>query len=86
MNDVNVKKLITQLYCYNLCIVFLQTLLHPYFFTEPLPAHHLELPIPQRTSKKMHRAHQTHEYNVDAPIEKVLVDPELIAPHVTKKP
>ena len=73
------------LICLKPLLLSFQALLHPYFFTEPLPAHHLELPIPQRTSKKMQRAHQAREYNIDAPIEKVLVDPELIAPHIAKK-
>ncbi|KAI0231681.1 Cyclin-dependent kinase 20 [Lamellibrachia satsuma] len=62
-----------------------EALLHPYFFSEPLPAHHSELPIPQRTSKKMRRVHQAHEYNVDTPLVESLLDPDLIAPHVHVK-
>ena len=62
--------------------ISLQALLHPYFFAEPLPAHHSELPIPQRTSKKMRRVHQAHDYNVDTPLAESLLDPDLIAPHV----
>lgn len=61
-----------------------EALLHPYFFTEPLPAHHSELPIPQRSSRSLQRRQNTHQYNVDAPLEKTLIDPELLAPHVVK--
>ena len=60
-----------------------QALLHPYFFTEPLPAHHSELPIPQR-SKKIRHMQQAHDYKVDTPLEKSLVDPELLAPYACK--
>lgn len=56
-------------------------LLHQYFFMEPLPAHHSELPIPSRMSKKQHRMRHPHEYNVDAPLDGSLVDPRLLAPH-----
>jgi cell cycle related kinase len=59
-------------------------LLHPYFFTEPLPAHHSELPIPQRSKRGLPRRQQTHEYNFEIPLEKSLIDPELLAPHVVK--
>ncbi|XP_042201454.1 cyclin-dependent kinase 20 isoform X2 [Callorhinchus milii] len=38
-----------------------QALLHPYFFTEPLPAHHSELPIPHRGTAKTRQALQ-HQY------------------------
>ncbi|XP_064632586.1 cyclin-dependent kinase 20-like [Lineus longissimus] len=61
-----------------------QALLHPYFFTEPLPAHHSELPIPQR-SKKMRHIQQAHDYNTDVPLEKSLIDPDLIAPFTQKE-
>merc|ERR1712142_547765 len=33
-----------------------KALLHPYFFTEPLPAHHSDLPIPQRNRTERQRA------------------------------
>ncbi|KAK7481799.1 hypothetical protein BaRGS_00026946 [Batillaria attramentaria] len=61
-------------------------LLHPYFFTEPLPAHHSELPIPQRSSKRggLHLKHVTHDYNVDLPLQEIIIDPDLLAPHVIK--
>ncbi|XP_064605348.1 cyclin-dependent kinase 20-like [Liolophura sinensis] len=55
-------------------------LLHPYFFTEPLPAHHFELPIPQRT-RRLHRRQHAHDYNIDTPLEKSLVDPDFLAPY-----
>ncbi|BFZ17989.1 hypothetical protein BsWGS_21028 [Bradybaena similaris] len=51
-----------------------KALLHPYFFTEPLPAHHSELPIPQRT-----RERRVHQYNLDLPLSESLVDPDLLA-------
>ncbi|XP_067683166.1 cyclin-dependent kinase 20-like [Haliotis asinina] len=62
-----------------------EALLHPYFFTEPLPAHHSELPIPQRTRRSgLQHKHQTHEYTMDTPLEDSLLDPELIAPHAIR--
>ncbi|XP_071960531.1 cyclin-dependent kinase 20-like [Antedon mediterranea] len=57
-------------------------LIHPYFFTEPLPAHHSELPIPQRSRRMRHRTQHTKEFDVDCPLEQSLVNPEWIAPHV----
>lgn len=63
-----------------------KALLHPYFFTEPLPAHHSELPIPQRSSRRsgLQLKHQAHEYNLDTPIGESIIDPDLLAPHVIK--
>ncbi|KAL5014199.1 hypothetical protein ScPMuIL_008469 [Solemya velum] len=61
-----------------------EALLHPYFFTEPLPAHHSELPIPQRSRRGIPRRQQTHLYSMDTPLEKSLIDPEQLAPHVVK--
>ncbi|XP_054859623.1 cyclin-dependent kinase 20 [Eublepharis macularius] len=58
-----------------------QALLHPYFFTPPLPAHHSELPIPQRGGKKTCPQHQ-REFHVEQPLEEALVDRELIAPYL----
>lgn len=55
-----------------------EALMHQYFFHEPLPAHHSELPIPQRTSRRARRMQQAHEYNVDAPLNNSLLDPLLI--------
>ncbi|CAH1785058.1 unnamed protein product [Owenia fusiformis] len=62
-----------------------EALLDPYFFTEPLPAHHSELPIPQRSGRKMRRVQQAYEYNIEAPLEESLIDPDILAPHVLKK-
>ncbi|KAH9502333.1 Cyclin-dependent kinase 20 [Bulinus truncatus] len=62
-----------------------KALLHPYFFTEPLPAHHSELPIPQRSNRSgLQLKHQTHEYNLDVPITDSLIEPLLIAPHIKR--
>ncbi|KAJ8257780.1 hypothetical protein GJAV_G00189610 [Gymnothorax javanicus] len=56
-----------------------QALLHPYFFTDPLPAHHSELPIPQRGGKRSHqRLQPPYEFSVDRPLHDSLVDPGLI--------
>ena len=54
-------------------------LLHRYFFTEPLPAHHSELPIPQRARRNTARHRPNFkEYDVDVPVEDSLLDPALI--------
>jgi cell cycle related kinase len=47
-------------------------ILHPYFYVEPLPCHHTDLPIPRRGKKT-----QTYEYDLEKPIEESLVDPDL---------
>ncbi len=57
-----------------------KALLHSYFFAEPLPAHHSELPIPERTHKARHLLQHVHEYNIDAPLEDSLVPPAAIPP------
>ncbi|XP_075774577.1 cyclin-dependent kinase 20 isoform X1 [Pelodiscus sinensis] len=57
-----------------------QALLHPYFFTPPLPAHHSELPVPPRGSRKGPQ-HQ-RDFRVERPLEESVVDPELVAPYV----
>jgi len=51
---------------------------HAYFFTEPLPAHHSELPIPQR-QRRVGQHHQPYEFNVDASFDDCVVAPELLA-------
>ncbi|XP_061470049.1 cyclin-dependent kinase 20 isoform X2 [Rhineura floridana] len=59
-----------------------QALLHPYFFTPPLPAHHSELPIPQRGGKKArHGPQHQHDFHVEQPLEESVVDLELVAPY-----
>jgi len=50
-----------------------KALLHPWFFTEPLPAHHSELPIPSRQQKKG----ITHDIDIDIPIESKMINPRL---------
>ncbi|XP_032094849.1 cyclin-dependent kinase 20 isoform X3 [Thamnophis elegans] len=58
-------------------------LLHPYFFTPPLPAHHSELPIPQRGGKKIRQGLQhQRDFHVEQPLEGSVVDLELVAPYV----
>jgi len=52
-------------------------LYHPYFFTQPLPCHHIDLPIPMR-SNKLH----TYEFDLDKPVQDSIIDPDLIAPYV----
>ncbi|KAG8129820.1 hypothetical protein E2320_016481 [Naja naja] len=60
-----------------------QALLHPYFFTPPLPAHHSELPIPQRGGKKIRQGLQhQRDFHVEQPLEGSVVDLELVAPYV----
>jgi cell cycle related kinase len=49
-------------------------LLHPYFYLEPLPCHHTDLPIPKR-GKKMH----TYEYELDKPLIESIIDPDQLA-------
>uniref|UniRef100_A0A673JUP7 Cyclin-dependent kinase 20 n=1 Tax=Sinocyclocheilus rhinocerous TaxID=307959 RepID=A0A673JUP7_9TELE len=59
-----------------------QALLHPYFFTDPLPAHHSELPIPQHGGKhSRQRMQPPYEFTVDQPLHESLVDPSLIQRH-----
>ncbi|KAF6018383.1 CDK20 [Bugula neritina] len=60
-----------------------KALLHAYFFSEPLPAHHSELPIPQR-SKKVRHPHGPN-FGVDQPITASLIDPDLISPHILRR-
>ncbi|CAD5125589.1 DgyrCDS13792 [Dimorphilus gyrociliatus] len=56
-----------------------EALLHPYFFTEPLPAHHSELPIPPRSSKKLRHMHQARDYDIEYSLEKSLIDPKKLS-------
>jgi hypothetical protein len=62
-----------------------QALLHPYFFKEPLPAHHSELPIPARNSRRLGtRAAVGKLFDTEAPLEKSLVPPNDIKPYIRK--
>ncbi|XP_043535269.1 cyclin-dependent kinase 20 [Chiloscyllium plagiosum] len=56
-----------------------EALLHPYFFKEPLPAHHSELPIPQRAGRKTLQ-HQ-HEFHIEQPLVESVTDPDLVSCH-----
>ncbi|GCB82630.1 hypothetical protein scyTo_0021662, partial [Scyliorhinus torazame] len=59
-----------------------EALLHPYFFKEPLPAHHSELPIPQRGARKTQpRLQHQHEFHIDRPLEESVTDPDLVSQH-----
>ncbi|XP_071817376.1 cyclin-dependent kinase 20-like [Apostichopus japonicus] len=60
-----------------------EALLHPYFFTEPLPAHHSELPIPRGGKRVRQRAQQAKEYNIDVPLEQTLIDPQAVAMYLS---
>ena len=54
--------------------------------SEPLPAHHSDLPIPQRNRTERQRAERGGRgFYVEA-MDAVLVNPELIAPHVPYAP
>ncbi|KAF0036077.1 hypothetical protein F2P81_011389 [Scophthalmus maximus] len=57
-----------------------QALLHPYFFSSPLPAHHSELPIPQRGGRPPRQRLQAPptDFSVDLPLQNSVVDPELL--------
>jgi len=60
-------------------------LIHMYFFRDPLPAHHSELPIPtrqRRASTLLQRrvGVDGRDFNVDLPLEKTLVDPKKLEP------
>lgn len=70
-----------QNYNYDLSPLF-QAMLHAYFFSEPLPAHHSELPIPQKSKKARHS--HTKDFGVEVPITESLIDPDLIAPHIIR--
>lgn len=63
-----------------------EALLHPYFFKEPLPAHHSELPIPARNSARRAggRPLVGRLFDTEAPLEKSLVPPQDIKPYIRK--
>jgi len=64
-----------------------EALLHPYFFTEPLPAHHSELPIPARNARKTSgRGLLRRAFDIDVPLEKSLVNPALLVHNVVGMP
>uniref|UniRef100_A0A3Q3GBI4 Uncharacterized protein n=1 Tax=Labrus bergylta TaxID=56723 RepID=A0A3Q3GBI4_9LABR len=55
----------------------LQALLHPYFFSSPLPAHHSELPIPQRCGRlpRQHLQAPATDFSLDLPLQNSVLDP-----------
>ena len=60
-------------------------LIHLYFFRDPLPAHHSELPIPTRqrragTLLQRRVGVDGRDFDVDAPLEQSLVDPAKLEP------
>lgn len=57
-----------------------QALLHPYFFSCPLPAHHSELPIPERAGRPPRQRLQAPptDFSVDLPLQNSVVDPALL--------
>uniref|UniRef100_A0A3B4ZNY5 Cyclin-dependent kinase 20 n=1 Tax=Stegastes partitus TaxID=144197 RepID=A0A3B4ZNY5_9TELE len=62
-----------------------QALLHPYFFSSPLPAHHSELPIPQRGGRPPRQRLQAPptDFSVDLPLQNSVVDPALLQGHAS---
>ncbi|XP_031149037.1 cyclin-dependent kinase 20 isoform X2 [Sander lucioperca] len=62
-----------------------QALLHPYFFSSPLPAHHSELPIPQRGGRPPRQRLQAPptDFSVDLPLQNSVVDPSLLQGHAS---
>ncbi|XP_065911299.1 cyclin-dependent kinase 20-like [Dysidea avara] len=54
-----------------------KALLDAYFFVWPLPAHHSELPIPNRQPQHGAVAHK--DFNIDEPLQHSLVKPDLLA-------
>lgn len=54
-----------------------EALVHSYFFVWPLPAHHSELPIPNRQLRHGAAAHK--DFNIDEPLQHSLVKPDLLA-------
>lgn len=64
-----------------------EALLHPYFFTRPLPAHHSELPIPARNARRTSgRGQLRRAFDIDVPLEKSLVNPALLVHNVAGMP
>lgn len=61
----------------------LQALLHSYFFSAPLPAHHSELPIAQRAGRPPRLRPQglPADFSLDLPLERSLVDATLLHTH-----
>ncbi|XP_055366503.1 cyclin-dependent kinase 20 isoform X2 [Betta splendens] len=62
-----------------------RALLHPYFFSSPLPAHHSELPIPHLGGHPPRQRLQppSLDLSVDLPLQNNVVDPTLLQGHAT---
>uniref|UniRef100_A0A3B3XWA4 Cyclin-dependent kinase 20 n=1 Tax=Poecilia mexicana TaxID=48701 RepID=A0A3B3XWA4_9TELE len=62
-----------------------QALIHPFFFSSPLPAHHSELPIPQRRGRppRPHLQAPPTDFSVDLPLQNSVVDPTELRPHAS---
>ncbi|XP_051281585.1 cyclin-dependent kinase 20 isoform X2 [Dicentrarchus labrax] len=60
-------------------------LLHPFFFSSPLPAHHSELPIPQRGGRPPRQRLQAPptDFSLDLPLQRSVVDPVLLQGHAS---
>jgi len=65
-----------------------EALLHTYFFQDPLPAHHSELPIPAARNNKRSLGVRRRgvggeiaDFDVDVPLEATLIDARLLAPY-----
>jgi len=61
-------------------------LIHMYFFRDPLPAHHSELPIPSRqrrsgTLLQRRVGVDGRDFDVDVPLEQSLVDLKKLEPY-----
>ncbi|TKS65231.1 Cyclin-dependent kinase 20 [Collichthys lucidus] len=54
-----------------------QALVHPFFFSSPLPAHHSELPIPQRGGRPPRQRLQAPptDFSLDLPLQRSVVSP-----------
>ncbi|XP_014833970.1 PREDICTED: cyclin-dependent kinase 20 isoform X1 [Poecilia mexicana] len=66
-------------------LFLLKALIHPFFFSSPLPAHHSELPIPQRRGRppRPHLQAPPTDFSVDLPLQNSVVDPTELRPHAS---
>uniref|UniRef100_A0A3P9JDA6 Cyclin-dependent kinase 20 n=1 Tax=Oryzias latipes TaxID=8090 RepID=A0A3P9JDA6_ORYLA len=65
-----------------------EALLHPYFFSCPLPAHHSELPIPHRGGRPPHQHPQAPppDFSVNLSLQSSVVAAVLLKPHALLLP
>lgn len=66
-------------------LFLLKALIHPFFFSSPLPAHRSELPIPQRGGRPPRQRLQAPptDFSVDLPLQNSVVDPAELQPHAS---